>query len=130
MQGSDRAKPLLDGEECEGPHHDAIFPMMDGQNAVSEEHVREALEGVIDPELGLDFVTLGLIYGIAIRGGDVEVVFSLTAPGCPIGPQVAMQDDRVVGALDGVRSVTPRLVFQPPWSRERLSEDARFALGL
>jgi metal-sulfur cluster biosynthetic enzyme len=104
--------------------------MMDGQNAVSEEHVREALEGVIDPELGLDFVTLGLIYGIAIRGGDVEVVFSLTAPGCPIGPQVAMQMIELVGALDGVRSVTPRLVFQPPWSRERLSEDARFALGL
>jgi metal-sulfur cluster biosynthetic enzyme len=103
---------------------------MSGQNAVSEEQVLDVLEGVIDPELGLDFVTLGLIYGIEIRDDDVEVVFSLTTPGCPIGPQVATQMIDLVGALDGVRSVTPRLVFQPRWSKERLSEDARFALGL
>jgi metal-sulfur cluster biosynthetic enzyme len=103
---------------------------MSGQNAVSEKQVLDVLEGVIDPELGLDFVTLGLIYGIEIRDDVVEVVFSLTTPGCPIGPQVATQMIDLVGALDGVRSVTPRLVFQPRWSKERLSEDARFALGL
>lgn len=73
---------------------------------------------------------LGLIYEITIHDADVEVVFSLTTPGCPIGPRVAMQMVELVGALDGVRGVTPRLVFQPRWSKERLSEDARFALGL
>ncbi|HVW16963.1 MAG TPA: metal-sulfur cluster assembly factor [Solirubrobacteraceae bacterium] len=106
---------------------------MDGQNvahALTEERVLEALEDVIDPELGLDFVTLGLIYGVEIRDGDVEVVFSLTTPGCPIGPQAAAEIVELVGALDGVGNVTPRLVFDPPWTKERLSEDARFALGI
>lgn len=109
---------------------DDTFPTMDGQKRLSEALVLEALEGVIDPELGLDFVTLGLIYSVDIRDGDVEIVFSLTAPGCPIGPHVATQMVGLVGALQGVRSVMPRLVFDPPWSKERLSEDARCALGL
>ncbi|MFN8204453.1 MAG: metal-sulfur cluster assembly factor [Solirubrobacteraceae bacterium] len=97
---------------------------------VTEEAVFDALEGVIDPELGLDFVTLGLIYDVSIDGGTVDVVYSLTSPGCPIGPQVAAQVIELVGELDGVGEVRPQLVFSPPWTPERLSEDARFALGL
>jgi len=96
----------------------------------TEARVLTALEELIDPELGLDFVTLGLIYEVDVRDGDVEIVFSLTTPGCPIGPQAAQQMVALVGALEGVRSVTPRLVFAPPWSPERMSKDARFALGL
>ena len=93
------------------------------------EEVEEALTNVIDPELGLDFVELGLIYGIEVNGGDVHVTFTLTSPGCPIGPQVSEQIEEFVGELPGVENVTSTMVFTPPWSPEKMSEDAKFALG-
>jgi metal-sulfur cluster biosynthetic enzyme len=93
------------------------------------DEVMEALSNVIDPELGLDFVELGLIYGVEIEGGGVKVTFTLTTPGCPIGPQVTEQIEEFVGELEGVRTVECEMVFTPPWSPERMSEDAKFALG-
>jgi metal-sulfur cluster biosynthetic enzyme len=96
---------------------------------VTIEDVEAALTNVIDPELGLDFVELGLIYGIEVTGEDVHVTFSLTSPGCPIGPQVSEQIEEFVGDLDGVGSVESSMVFTPPWSPDRMSEDAKFALG-
>jgi len=96
---------------------------------VSVDDVEAALTNVIDPELGLDFVELGLIYGIEVDGGDVHVTFSLTSPGCPIGPQVSEQIEEFVSELDGVQSVESSMVFTPPWTPERMSEDAKFALG-
>ena len=91
--------------------------------------VQDALTNVIDPELGLDFVELGLIYTVEVEGGDVFVTFSLTSPGCPIGPQVADQIKEYVGELEGVEKVHPKMVFTPPWTPELMSEDAKFALG-
>jgi len=96
---------------------------------VTVEEVEEALANVIDPELGLDFVELGLIYGIEVDGAEVHVTFSLTSPGCPIGPQVSEQIEEFVGELDGVDSVASSMVFTPPWTPERMSDDAKFALG-
>lgn len=98
---------------------------------VTEEHVYEALTNVIDPELGLDFVDLGLIYDVEVEedGAEVYVTFSLTSPGCPIGPQVTDQIKEFVGELEGVRKVFPKLVFSPAWTPELMSEDAKFALG-
>src|SRR5688572_5045732 len=93
------------------------------------EDVQEALTNVIDPELGLDFVELGLIYDIAVTDGDVMVTFTLTSPGCPIGPQVSEQIEEFVGELEGVRSVDSTMTFTPPWTPDRMSEDAKFALG-
>ena len=93
------------------------------------EEVEEALTNVIDPELGLDFVELGLIYGVEVNEGDVHVTFSLTSPGCPIGPQVTEQIDEFVSEIDGVESVESTMTFSPPWTPERMSEDAKFALG-
>lgn len=91
--------------------------------------VMDALSNVIDPELGLDFVELGLIYGVEIDDGNVHVTFTLTTPGCPIGPQVTEQIDEFVGELDGVKTIDSEMVFTPPWSPEKMSEDAKFALG-
>jgi metal-sulfur cluster biosynthetic enzyme len=91
--------------------------------------VMEALENVIDPELGLDFVSLGLVYDVAIEGSDVHITFTLTTPGCPIGPQVTEQMKEFVTEVEGVEKVFPKMVFTPPWSPERMSEDAKFALG-
>jgi metal-sulfur cluster biosynthetic enzyme len=97
--------------------------------SIDVEEVMEALANVIDPELGLDFVELGLVYGVEIDGGDVRVTYTLTTPGCPIGPQVAEQMEEFVGEVDGVQSVQSELVFTPAWTPERMSEDAKFALG-
>src|SRR6266513_4859637 len=87
------------------------------------EDVEDALTNVIDPELGLDFVELGLVYDIEIEGSDVYVTFTLTSPGCPIGPQVSEQMQEFVGELDGVERVFPKMTFSPPWSTEKMSED-------
>ena len=95
----------------------------------TEEDVTEALSNVIDPELGLDFVELGLVYDVAIEGSTVNVTFTLTTPACPIGPQVSEQMKEFVGELEGVDEVIPTMVFTPPWTPDNMSEDAKFALG-
>ena len=96
---------------------------------VTEDEVYEALEEVIDPELGLDFPSLGLVYDVEVEAGEVFVTFTLTTPACPIGPQVSEQMKDFVGQLDGVEKVHPKMIFEPPWSPEMMSEDAKFALG-
>jgi metal-sulfur cluster biosynthetic enzyme len=95
----------------------------------SVDDVTEALRDVIDPELGLDFVELGLIYDVEVEGETVKVTYTLTSPGCPIGPQVSEQIEEFVGELDGVADVQPTMTFTPAWTPERMSEDAKFALG-
>jgi metal-sulfur cluster biosynthetic enzyme len=93
------------------------------------DEVTDALREVIDPELGLDFVELGLIYEVTVDGGSVQVSYTLTSPGCPIGPQVAEQIEEFVTELDGVEDVQSTMTFTPPWTPELMSEDAKFALG-
>ena len=97
---------------------------------VDVDEVTEALRDVIDPELGLDFVELGLIYDVHVdEDGTVKVTYTLTSPGCPIGPQVSEQIEEFVSELEGVNDVQPTMTFSPPWTPERMSEDAKFALG-
>ena len=96
---------------------------------VTVDDVQEALTNVIDPELGLDFVELGLIYSVEVEDSDVFVSFTLTSPGCLIGPQVAEQIEEFVGELDGVGAVHPKMTFTPAWTPEMMSEEAKFALG-
>jgi metal-sulfur cluster biosynthetic enzyme len=93
------------------------------------DEVEDALTNVIDPELGLDFVELGLVYEIEVEGEEVFVTFTLTSPGCPIGPQVSEQMEEFVSELDGVTRVYPKMVFTPPWTPDMMSEEAKFALG-
>jgi metal-sulfur cluster biosynthetic enzyme len=108
----------------------AAEPVSDSSSETpTEEDVYEALEEVIDPELGLDFVSLGLVYDVAIEKEDVYVTFTLTTPACPIGPQVSEQMKEFVGDLPGVSAVHPKMIFDPPWSPEMMTEDAKFALG-
>jgi len=100
-----------------------------GSLVVSEEQVYQQLAEVIDPELSLDFVSLDLIYDVLIDGSAIKIIFSLTTPACPIGPQISEQIKEFVGQLDGVADVATEMVFDPPWSPEMMSEDAKFALG-
>jgi metal-sulfur cluster biosynthetic enzyme len=115
------ASAAVDGVEPAAPAVPGTAPTVD--------EVMDALGNVIDPELGLDFVELGLIYGVEVNDGNVNVTFTLTTPGCPIGPQVTEQIEEFVGELDGVRSIESEMVFTPPWSPELMTEDAKFALG-
>jgi metal-sulfur cluster biosynthetic enzyme len=98
-------------------------------NGANVDDVMEALENVIDPELGLDFVALGLVYDVEVEDTDVYITFTLTSPGCPIGPQVTEQMKEFVSDLEGVDNVYPKMTFSPPWTPDRMSDDAKFALG-
>lgn len=93
--------------------------------------VRSALSTVEDPELGLDIVSLGLVY--AIEGDDeghVRVVHALTSMGRPLGPVIERDIGDAVASIDKVAPVDVQLVFDPPWSPEKMSDDARFLLGV
>ena len=96
---------------------------------VTEEIVRDALNLVEDPELMMGIVDLGLVYDVAIEGPKVKVTFTLTSMGCPVGPWIAEQVDLTVRGIDGVEDVESELVFTPPWTPDRMSDDAKFALG-
>lgn len=88
-----------------------------------------ALHTVIDPELGLDVVSLGLVYGVDVRDDDVTVTLTMTTPACPLGEQLVEDTKRCLLAVDGVRNVEVNLVWEPPWTPDRMSDRARRALG-
>ncbi len=102
---------------------------------VAEDKVREALKQVIDPELFVNIVDLGLIYEIKVNENDagksdVQVEMTMTSPACPAGPQLLGQSKDFVSRLEGVAEVDIRLVMEPPWTPDRMTEDARDQLGI
>ena len=102
---------------------------------VAEDKVREALKGVVDPELFVNIVDLGLIYDIKVEEkeegkSNVAVEMTMTSPACPAGPQLLSQSKDFVSRLDGVGEVDVRLVMDPPWTPDRMTEDARDQLGI
>ena len=103
----------------------------DGSAGVTEQRVRQALMQVFDPELGINIVDLGLVYEIEVQdNGDVEIRYSLTTMGCPIGPLIEDQMRAFLAPIDGIGEVRPDLVFRPAWSPEMMSEEAKAALGI
>jgi metal-sulfur cluster biosynthetic enzyme len=102
---------------------------------IAEDTVREALKQVIDPELFVNIVDLGLIYDVKIAEtedgkSNVDVEMTMTSPECPAGPQLLGQSKQVVGNLENVGAVDVRLVMDPPWTPDRMTEDARDQLGI
>ena len=97
---------------------------------VEKEQVIEVLKKVYDPEIQYDIWSLGLIYNIEIEGNKVKIFMTLTSPMCPYGP--ALMDDvrRQVSAIDGVGEVQLELTFSPAWSPEKMTEEAKIALGI
>jgi len=96
---------------------------------VTEEQVREALKEVYDPEIGINVLDLGLVYGIEVEGQTVHIDMTLTSPGCPIGPQIMRDVQRRVGAVEGVEKVDVQWVWSPMWSPDMMSEEAKDELG-
>jgi metal-sulfur cluster biosynthetic enzyme len=97
---------------------------------ITKQAVLEALKGVVDPELGLNIVDLGLVYGVEVDEDRVLVRMTLTTPGCPLGSLIAEQARKALDALAGVKEAKLELVWDPPWTPERMSEAARRRLGL
>jgi metal-sulfur cluster biosynthetic enzyme len=96
----------------------------------TKDEVFEALRQVEDPELGMDIVELGLLYDVEIEEGKVKVVHSLTSMGCPAGPMIQEDIHSVVEtAFPDVQDVEIELTWDPPWTPERMSDDAKFILG-
>lgn len=92
--------------------------------------VRASLSTVEDPELGLDIVSLGLVYTIEHEQGHVRVVHTLTSMGCPLGPVIERDIGDALAGVEGVESVDVELVFEPPWEPGMMSDDAKFLLGV
>lgn len=90
----------------------------------------DALKQVIDPELMINIVDLGLVYDVDRDGTTVNVNMTLTSPACPAGPQILQQSKMALERLDGVNEAKIRLVMSPPWTPERMTDDARDQLGI
>jgi probable FeS assembly SUF system protein SufT len=104
-------------------------PRADG--SVDPDQVNTALESVFDPEIPVNVVALGLIYDVDIRpNGQVHITMTLTAPGCGMGPVLVADIEERVQQVPNVTSVDVELVFDPPWSRDMMSEEAQLELGL
>jgi metal-sulfur cluster biosynthetic enzyme len=95
----------------------------------TKEDVFEALRAVEDPELGMDIVELGLLYDVEVEGPKVKVIHTLTSMGCPVGPMIQENVDQIVRAMPDVEDVEVELTWDPPWSPEKMSDDAKFILG-
>ena len=97
---------------------------------ISEELVTESLKEVYDPELHYNIVDLGLVYDVSVNDGSVHVLMTLTTPACPIGPMITEQIQETVGLLPGVKDVDIEFTFDPPWSPEAMSDEAKADLGI
>jgi len=94
------------------------------------EAIRKAIRAVKDPELNLNIIDIGLVYDVEIdESGDVRIEMTLTSPGCPAGAEIIADVKRVVGDMEGVRSVDVQLVWEPYWTPEKMDPRVRTFLG-
>lgn len=105
--------------------------------ALHEDHVREALKQVIDPELFVNIVDLGLIYVVDVQPSEgederyqVKIEMTMTSPMCPAGPQLVAETKKYAGELEGVEEVEVKVVMDPPWTQDMMTDDARDQLGI
>ena len=101
---------------------------------LSEETILEALKQVRDPELLVNVVDLGLVYGVSVEEADgktnIQVIMTMTTPACPFGPELIQEVKDVLGQLEGAGKVEVQITLSPPWTPDRMSEEARDELGM
>ena len=97
---------------------------------VTKEEILEALKEVYDPEIPVDIVNLGLVYDVKIEDGKVKILMTLTAVGCPVGPLIVDMVKLRLLKLEGVKEVEVELTYDPPWTPDKMSEEAKKKLGM
>jgi metal-sulfur cluster biosynthetic enzyme len=111
-------------------HEEATSSPPPEGGSLSRDAVYDALKNVYDPELGLNIVDLGLVYEVEVTpDGDVDIQYTLTTMGCPIGPMIEDQMRALLTEI-GVREVRPEMVIRPPWTPEMMSDEAKASLGI
>jgi metal-sulfur cluster biosynthetic enzyme len=93
------------------------------------DEVTEAIRVVVDPEIGISIVDLGLVYDVIVEDGVAKVTYTLTSMGCPVGPLIEQQMQQVLSLLPGLEGSEFTMVFKPPWGPEMMSDEAKAALG-
>jgi metal-sulfur cluster biosynthetic enzyme len=119
-------------EQTAEPNGSAAAPAGDsnGHGPVTEQAILDALKHVVDPELGINIVDLGLVYEVDVsEEGTIHIEYTLTTMGCPIGPLIEQQMQSFLENVPGVTSVDAEMVLRPPWTPEMMSEEAKAALG-
>ena len=139
IRGGDSIETAAGVEETQRPNTNAASaveasqdnPPADKPNEeLTENKILEVLSNVYDPEIPIDIVNLGLIYGIDIEGGNVRISMTMTAPGCPASTQIAGESKILVGEIPGVENVEIDIVWDPPWDPSKMSEEAQDSLGI
>lgn len=102
---------------------------MSADLGIMRERARDALRDVVDPELGIDVVELGLVYDIVVTGSTIDVDLAMTSAACPLGDAIASEAAARLREIDGVTDVHVYLVHEPPWTPDRMSPRARALLG-
>lgn len=97
---------------------------------VDKEQVIEVLKKVNDPEIQYDIWSLGLVYDVEVQGNKVKILMTFTSPMCPYGPVLLDDVRRQVSAIEGVGEVDVEVTFSPPWSPDKMSEEAKIGLGI
>ncbi|MFL2763195.1 MAG: metal-sulfur cluster assembly factor [Dehalococcoidia bacterium] len=103
---------------------------MSTSNLINEEIIYEALKDVYDPEIPVNIVDLGLVYGVEIKENDVKVNMTLTFAGCGMGPYIAQQAEWRIAEIEEVDDVEVDIIFEPPWNPDMISEDGKKELGI
>jgi metal-sulfur cluster biosynthetic enzyme len=101
-----------------------------GEGNGLEEKILEALRNVVDPELGINIVDLGLVYEVSVQDEKVHIEYTLTTMGCPIGPLIEAQMKQFLDGVPGISEVEAEMVLTPPWTPDKMSEEAKAALGM
>jgi metal-sulfur cluster biosynthetic enzyme len=102
---------------------------------ISEDAIREELKKVVDPELFVNIVDLGLVYEVTVTEtpegkSNISIQMTMTSPMCPAGPQLIANSKQILSALEGVGEVEVKIVLDPPWSPDRMTDEARDQLGI
>ncbi len=120
----------VNNTSTKSPEHAINQSSGDAGAVVTKEKVLEVLSEVYDPEIPIDIVNLGLIYGIDIEEGRVLISMTMTAPGCPASAQIAGESKLVVEEMPGVESVDIDIVWDPPWDPSKMSQEAQESMGM
>jgi metal-sulfur cluster biosynthetic enzyme len=132
-RGSFPDTPSVAGERAAADESPSLFepkdrPAEEGNGM--EEKILDALRNVLDPELGINIVDLGLVYHVSVEGEKVRIEYTLTTMGCPIGPLIEAQMKQFLDGVPGVSEVDAEMVLTPPWTPDKMSEEAKAALGM